>query len=110
MKVRIIKRQSVEDYVSGHADSRAGFETWLTLIRMADWKKPQDIVATFHRADILGSGSERVVFNIKGNDYRMICKYAFGITMVRLFICWIGTHAEYTELCNKNKQETVHVY
>jgi len=68
------------------------------------------MITTFNSADILGNGSERVVFNIGGNKYRMICKYHFGETKVHLFVNWIGTHSEYTKLCNEGKQYTVNVY
>lgn len=43
-------------------------------------------------------------------NYRMICKYHFGITKVRLFVCWIGTHAEYDELCDQGEQYIVFEY
>ena len=65
---------------------------------------------TFGAADLLGNGSDRVVFNIAGNNYRMICKYHFGVNQVHLYVKWIGTHADYTELCKKNDQYTISVY
>lgn len=71
---------------------------------------PKEIVSTFNGADILGKGSGRVVFNIGGNNFRLICKYHFGNTRVHLFIKWIGTHAEYTKLCNEGKQYEVDVF
>jgi mRNA interferase HigB len=40
----------------------------------------------------------------------MICKYAFGDKQVHLFVCWIGTHAEYDALCNEEKQYTIEDY
>ena len=49
-------------------------------------------------------------FNIGGNNYRMICKYHFGATRVHLFIQWIGTHTEYTKLCNESKQFDINNY
>ena len=77
---------------------------------MADWSKPGDITETFGSADLLGNGSDRVVFDIAGNNYRLICKYHFGLTRVHLYIKWIGTHAEYAKLCDDNKQYTVNSY
>ena len=77
---------------------------------MADWTEPGDITKTFGSADLLGNGSDRVVFDIAGNNYRMICKYHFAVTRVHLYIKWIGTHAEYTKLCDANKQYTVNSY
>jgi HigB_toxin, RelE-like toxic component of a toxin-antitoxin system len=59
---------------------------------------------------LLGRGSNRVVFDIGGSNYRMICKYAFGEKQVHLFICWIGTHAEYDKLCAGREQYTVTNY
>jgi mRNA interferase HigB len=61
-------------------------------------------------ADLLGNGSNRIVFNIAGNNYRMICKYHFGKTRVHLSIKWIVKHAEYTKLCGDNKQYTIDAY
>jgi len=110
MKVRLIKKKSIEDFAVQQARSRSSLRLWLTFLNMADWTKPEDITETFGSADLLGNGSDRVVFDIAGNHFRMICKYHFGVTMVHLFIKWIGTHAEYTKLCNDNKQYTVNSY
>lgn len=107
MKVHLIKKQTIEDYALGQARSRVSFGIWLSALSGADWNKPEDIKATFGSADILGKSSSRAVFNIGGNNYRMICKYAFGRKQVHLFVCWIGTHAEYDELCDKEEQYTV---
>lgn len=87
MKVPLIRKQSIEDYVKINSRSKSSFEIWLSLIKNVDWFEPQDIIRTFGYADIFGKGSNRVVFNIGGNNYRMICKYAFGNIMIHLFIC-----------------------
>lgn len=110
MKVHLIKKQSIEDYVSKNARSRSSFEIWFSIIRRADWVAPEDIISTFNSADILGKGSERVVFNVGGNSYRMICKYHFGRMRVHLFVMWIGTHAEYTRLCSSGKQYEISAF
>lgn len=110
MRVHLIKKQSIEDYVQNNARSRASFEIWLSIIKHADWNEPKEIISTFNSADILGKGSNRVIFNIGGNNYRMICKYHFGNMKVHLFIKWIGSHAEYTKLCNDGLQYEVDSY
>lgn len=110
MKVHLIKRQSIEEFVAGNASSKSSFTNWLSVLKYADWSKPEDIQATFGSADILGKSCNRVVFDIGGNNYRMICKYVFGDIQVHLFICWIGTHAEYTKLCKEGKQYQVNNY
>ncbi|MEP0984401.1 type II toxin-antitoxin system HigB family toxin [Ekhidna sp.] len=110
MKVHLIKRQTIEQYVLTQARSKVSFEIWLEVLRHADWNEPGDIKKTFAKADLLGGGSSRVVFDIGGNNYRMIAKYVFGNKVAHLFVCWIGTHAEYDKLCKKNEQYSVNVY
>lgn len=110
MKVHLIKKQTIEDYILKYAGSSVSFEKWLSIIRYADWNKPSDILNTYRSADVLGKGSNRVVFNIGGNNYRMICTYHFGMTKVHLFVKWIGTHAEYTQLCNNGRQFDINDY
>src|ERR1051326_8227686 len=104
MKVHLIKKQTIEEYAAKNARSRSSFENWLTTLKYADWNKPEDIQDTLSSTDLLGKGTNRVVFDIAGNNYRMICKYAFGEKQVHLFVCWIGTHGEYDKLCDDNKQ------
>ena len=110
MKIHLIKKQSIEDYILKNARSKVSFEIWLSILNRADWNEPNEIISTFNSADILGKGSERVVFNIGGNNYRLICKYHFGKMKVHLFVKWIGTHAEYTKLCNAEKQYDISKY
>ena len=110
MKIHVIKKQTVEDYISKNARSRVSFEIWFSILKRAQWDVPSDIIKTFNSADILGKSYERVVFNIGGNNYRVICKYYFGNAKVHLFIKWIGTHSEYSKLCKAGKQYSVNEY
>mgnify|MGYP006282923167 CR=1 FL=1 len=110
MKVHLIKKQTIADYTEKNAQSKEPFEFWLNIIKYVDWNQPGDIISTFRTADLLGRGAGRVVFNIGGNKYRMICKYYFGNSQVHLFIKWIGTHAEYTKLCDAGSQYDVNDY
>lgn len=110
MKVHLIKKQTIENFVKTNVQSRSSFEDWLEKIKYADWQLPADMQTTYGSADLLGNSSSRVVFNIGGNSYRMICKYVFGEKQVHLFVCWIGTHAAYDKLCNKNEQYAVNIY
>ena len=110
MKVHLIRRETIELYARKNARISTSFNAWLTAVKYADWDTPSDILHTFGSADLLGDGSYRVVFDIGGNTCRMICKYAFGDKQVHLFICWIGNHAEYDELCSKHKQYTITNY
>ncbi len=110
MKVHLIKKQSIEDYVLKNARGKVSFEIWLSILKRADWNEPNEILITFNSADILGKSSNRIVFNIGGNNYRIICKYYFGKIETHLFVKWIGTHAEYSKLCRKGKQYDVNAF
>ena len=110
MRVHLIKRQTIEQFAEKHARSKVSLIDWLTKIKYADWTVPTDIKNTFNSADLLGNGSQRVVFDIGGNNYRLICKYVFGTRQIHLFVCWIGTHAEYDKLCASGVQYTVNEY
>ena len=110
MKVHLIRKETIEQFTKGNAQSRVSFSEWLTKIRYADWNKPADMQNTFPGTDLLGNSSNRAVFDIGGNKYRMICKYAFGDKQVHLFICWIGTHAGYDKLCNDGEQYDISTY
>lgn len=107
MRVHLIKKQTIQDYAEQNARSKSSFRIWLGTINYADWNEPTDIQRTFASADLLGKSSNRVVFDIGGNNYRMICKYVFGEKEAHLFVCWVGTHSEYDELCKKNKHFTI---
>jgi mRNA interferase HigB len=110
MRIHLIKKQTIEDYAAKNARSRSSFAIWLETIRYADWNEPADILETFGSADVLGKSSNRVVFDIGGNNYRMICKYVFGKKQVHLFVCLIGTHAQYDLLCKRNEQYSVNSF
>jgi len=106
----LVKRQTIEEYLKGNARSRSSFRLWLSALKETDWDIPEDILKTFGSTDLLGKGTDRAVFDLGGNNYRMICHFVFGEKQVHLFICWIGTHSEYSKLCKQNKQFSVSIY
>jgi mRNA interferase HigB len=110
MKVHLIKKQTLLDFAVHHPRSKTSLHDWIGKIKFADWERPDDVKSTFNTADILGNGTNRIVFDIAGNNYRIICKYVFGAKQVHLFVCWIGTHAEYDKICNKGQQFTINIY
>ena len=110
MRVHLIRKETIESYISVNARSRPSFNEFLQKLKHADWERPNDMKATFNTADLLGKGSNRVAFNVGGNAYRMICTYAFGARQVHLFIAWIGNHAEYSSLCSFQMQYTISNY
>ncbi|MEO6949736.1 MAG: type II toxin-antitoxin system HigB family toxin [Ginsengibacter sp.] len=110
MRIHLIKEKTIRKYVIENAGSKASFEDWISKLKFADWNLPVDIMKTFPSADLLGRGSARVIFDIAGNRFRMICKYGFGENEIHLFICWIGRHSEYDKLCKEEKQYTINTY
>ncbi len=96
----VIGTEVVEHYLArriGHKGinaARAQYDVWLAIASHARWRNPQDVKASHPRASILKSG--RVVFNIKGNDYRLVAavQYQAGVLAIRFF----GTHAEYDKI------------
>lgn len=110
MKVHLIKELTILDYISKQPHSATYFKQWLIALSKVRWRIPSDIVDSFNHADILGKGSNRVVFNVGGNKYRIICSYFIGSKRFHLFINWIGTHSEYDILCKNGNQYTVKVY
>ena len=110
MRVHLIKRQTVLEFAVNNVRSRLPLQNWLIKLQYADWKTAADISKTFSRADVLGHGSNRVVFDIGGNNFRLIGKYQFGAKEVHLFVCWIGTHVNYDRLCKSGRQYTISDY
>ena len=74
-----------------HADARGPLDAWRAEVESAKWEGPQDIKNRYKSASFLGDN--RVIFNIKGNTYRLVVKVKYERDTV--VIEWIGTHAEY---------------
>lgn len=108
MRVHLIKWRSIQDFAIGHAGSQASFQKFYQELKRADWGTINDIKKTFGSADLIKN--DRIVFNVGGNNYRVICSYWFGPRMVHLYVKWIGTHAEYNKLCKENEQYTIERY
>jgi mRNA interferase HigB len=97
LSVIVVGTDLVEGYLAARAGhrgikaARAQYDAWRAIAETARWKTPEEVKKSHPKASIL-KGS-RVVFNIKGNDYRLISlmDYGSGIVMIRFF----GTHEEY---------------
>lgn len=77
-----------------HAESEQYLKTWYETAKSSEWLSPNDIKQTYANASILKDS--RVVFNIKGNDYRLIVKFNYERQWA--FIRFIGTHTEYDKI------------
>ena len=92
--MRIIARRTLREFWTDHADAEIALRAWYADAEKAEWKTPEDIKDTYANASILGNN--RVVFNIKGNHYRLIVKINYPYAMV--WIRFVGTHAEYDKI------------
>jgi mRNA interferase HigB len=92
--MRIISRRTLRSFWEKHPDSQYALETWHHDVSRTDWKTPSDIKAVFHNASFLANN--RVVFNIKGNRYRLVVVVVFQHDVV--YIRFVGTHAEYDQI------------
>ena len=91
---RIIAKSTLREFWEKHADSEQYLKTWYDTTKSAKWFSPNDVKQTYINASILKDS--RVVFNIKGNSYRLIVKFNYEKQWA--FIRFIGTHAEYDKI------------
>lgn len=91
---RIIAKSTLREFWEKHADSEQYLKTWYDTAKGAKWLSPTHVKQTYINASILKSG--RIVFNIKGNSYRLVVKFNFEKQWA--FIRFIGTHAEYDKI------------
>jgi mRNA interferase HigB len=98
--VRIIARKTLRDFVDslrGSKDQKtvkSALDSWFHEVQGSDWHTPADVTASYANASIVGS--DRVVFNIKGNAYRLVVAVDYQRQIV--FIKWLGTHAQYDKI------------
>jgi mRNA interferase HigB len=98
--MRIIARRTLKQFVDarvGHADQPAlkgALDAWFGEVSKAEWGGPADVKRSYAAASIVSA--DRVVFNIKGNSYRLVVAVDFEKGIV--FIKWIGSHAAYDRI------------
>ncbi len=95
--MRVISRRTLCEFVAsraGHKDQqalKAALDAWFAEVKAADWRSSADVKRLYATASIVSA--DRIVFNIKGNDYRLVVASDFekGIVWVK----WLGTHKDY---------------
>ena len=97
-KVRVIARRTLREFWKKHADSEQRLKSWHKEVRKATWTSINDLKNQYPSASILQGN--KVVFNIRGNNYRLLVKINFEFQVV--WIRFIDTHAEYNKI-NANK-------
>ncbi|RQH06595.1 type II toxin-antitoxin system HigB family toxin [Paraburkholderia dinghuensis] len=92
--MRIVAKKALLDFIRNHARAEQALLSWHAEAVKAAWQTPQDIRNDYGSASFVGKN--RVVFNIKGNDFRLIVAVAYRIGVV--YIKFVGTHAEYDKV------------
>ncbi len=92
--MRIVTYRRIQEFAIKHADSETPLNVWYHTIKSKSWKNLSEIKQTFNNVDYIGN--HRYVFNIKGNDYRLITIISFNAQ--KAYIRFIGTHAEYDKI------------
>ena len=87
----VVGKGTLDDFKQRHADARSPVDAWLCEVEEAQWNSPHDIKARYATASFLADN--RVVFNLKGNSYRLDVKVSYKTQVV--LVKRIGTHAEY---------------
>ena len=92
--MRIISRKILREFWEKHPDTRQPLGAWYLDVKHAHWSSPSDIKKIYPHASLLANN--RVIFNIKGNNYRVvvIVQYQFG----QVYIRFVGTHQEYDRI------------
>src|SRR5574343_168885 len=89
--MKIISIGALRDYWTKRPEAQQPLQAWVNEIKHATWTQPADIKAKFRNASILKN--RRVVFNIKGNDHRLVVAVAYKLQVV--YVKFVGTHKEY---------------
>jgi mRNA interferase HigB len=92
--LRVIAKKILREFWQKHFDCEQQLKSWFQETGKAKWKNTKDIKKEYSTASFLPGN--RVVFNIKGNQYRLIVKINYDYQMV--WIRFIGTHAEYDKI------------
>jgi len=96
--MRIVTYKAITNFCVKHKDAETALQDWYSKTSEANWTCFADIKNLFNTVDSVGN--KRFVFNIKGNDYRLVAIVLFNIKMV--YIRFIGTHKEYDKTdCSK---------
>ncbi|MFN0174727.1 MAG: type II toxin-antitoxin system HigB family toxin [Saprospiraceae bacterium] len=94
--MRIITKKRLEVFGKEYPDTKTSLKFWYDIVTANSFYSVQDVIAVFNTADYVGN--ERIVFNIAHNKYRLIAKFRFHKRAQRVYIRFVGTHAEYDKI------------
>ena len=81
----------LNNFLLKHTDAKSWIENWIADVEGSVWRIPQDIKNKYPSVSFLGNN--KVIFNVKGNNYRLEAKVTYKLFIVS--VIWIGTHNEY---------------
>lgn len=90
----IIGKAQLNEFGKAHADAGATLDEWYAAVKEVDWSNLAEMKLRFNSVDYVGN--DRYVFNIRGNNYRLVAMIFFNKRTV--FVRFIGTHAEYDKI------------
>ena len=91
---RVFAKSTLREFWKKHPDCEQYLKTWYDTVMSSDWNTPNDVKQTYVTASILKNN--RIVFNIKGNSYRLVAKFNYEKQWI--LIKFIGTHLEYEKI------------
>jgi mRNA interferase HigB len=94
--MRVIKEKTLRELCrkSRYKPAEESLKAWIYEVKHANWNNPGELKSAYGSASIISS--KRVIFNIKGNDYRLIVDVEYRLKIV--FVVWFGTHDEYDNI------------
>jgi len=92
--MRIFTEQALKEYSEDHPEVKVALQEWVSIVKKSDWTCFADIKKTINSVDNIGN--QRYVFNIKGNNYRLVVVIKFTIKFI--YIRFIGSHTEYDKI------------
>ncbi|MTI29361.1 type II toxin-antitoxin system HigB family toxin [Cytophagales bacterium RKSG123] len=90
----MISKKTLREFWEKHADCEQQLKVWYETAKQSDWKNPNDVKQTYADASIIANN--RVVFNIRGGNYRLIVAFNYPLSIA--FIRYIGTHSDYDKI------------
>lgn len=92
--MHVIALSALRTFWASHPDAETPLRSWYALASRAHWKTPADIKAAYGNASFIGNN--RVVFNIKGNDYGLVVAVRYGSGL--MYVRFVGTHRQYDRI------------
>lgn len=92
--MRIIALRTLREFWQRHPDAEQPLRAWYANVKRANWKSPADVKISYRNASIISA--DRVVFDIKGNDYRVVVVIVYAYSLI--YIRFVGTHREYDKI------------